>query len=72
MPKINKEMIIADIIKVDMGLVPILMRSGMNCVGCPAAQHESLEQAASVHGMDCESLVEEMNVYLETLGNVVE
>jgi len=65
MATVTKEMLIADIIRIDRGLVPILMSHGMNCVGCHSAQHESLEQAAVVHGMDADALVEEMNVFLQ-------
>ena len=72
MERVKKEMLISEVIKVDRGLVPILMKRGMNCVGCPSAQYESIEQAAQVHGMDIEELVEEMNVYLNTRGAVVE
>lgn len=72
MERIKKSMVISDIIKIDRGLVPILRNHGMNCVGCPSAQHETLEQAAAGHGMEIDSLVEEMNVYLDTRGAVVE
>jgi len=72
MTRINKEMLISDIINVDRELVPILMRRGMNCVGCPSARFESLEQAAQAHGMDVDELLDEMNVYLNTRGAVVE
>ena len=72
MERIRKEMIIAEIIGVDRGLVPILRNHGGNCVGCPSAQHETLEQAATTHGMDVEALVEEMNVYLNTRGAISE
>ena len=66
MERISKDMIISEIIGVDRGLVPILRNHGMNCVGCPSAQFETLEQAAATHGMDAKALVEEMNVYLNT------
>jgi len=72
MARINKDMIIAEILHVDTGLARILRQHGMNCVGCPSAQGESLEQAAAVHGMDVDGLVEEMNVFLSTQGAVVE
>lgn len=64
MASINKEMTIAEIIRIDTGIIPILMNSGMHCVGCPSAQGESLEEAAMVHGMDIEALVTEINNYL--------
>ena len=72
MERIRKDMIISEIISLDMGLVPILRNHGMNCVGCPSAQFETLEQAATTHGMDVESLIEEMNVYLNTRGAISE
>ena len=72
MERIGKDMIISEIIGIDRGLVPILRNHGMNCVGCPSAQFETLEQAAVTHGMDADSLVEEMNVYLNTRGAISE
>lgn len=63
--RVNKEMIIADMLQIDPGIAPILMASGMHCIGCPSAQGESLEQAAMVHGLDAEELVTTVNKYLE-------
>ena len=57
MAKISKDMIIADIVKMDQNIIPILMREGMHCIGCPSAQGESLEEAALVHGMNPDVLV---------------
>ena len=68
MAKVTKDMIIADILKIDMGIAPILLNSGMNCVGCPAAKGETLEEAAVVHGMNADTLAEEINAYLEAQG----
>ena len=65
MESVNKEMLISELLQIDRGLAPILMSHGMNCVGCPSAQHESLEQAATVHGMDVNKIVEEMNEFLQ-------
>lgn len=64
MATITKDMIISDIIAVDTGLVPVLMGAGMHCVGCPSAQGESLEQAAMVHGINPDELVDALNNYL--------
>ena len=36
---------------------PILMEIGMHCLGCPSSQMESLEEAAMVHGIDADLLV---------------
>ena len=39
----------------------ILLNSGMHCIGCPASQMETLEEACEVHGIDVEDLVEKLN-----------
>lgn len=64
MMTVSKDMVIAQIIRMDQGLIPILMNSGMHCVGCPSAQAETLEEAAMVHGMDADKIVKDMNEYL--------
>mgnify|MGYP001696503298 CR=1 FL=1 len=42
----------------------ILMQEGMHCIGCPSAQGETLEEAAMVHGLDADLLVDQINDYL--------
>ncbi|MBR2703850.1 MAG: DUF1858 domain-containing protein [Clostridia bacterium] len=39
----------------------ILLAAGMHCLGCPASQAETLEEACDVHGIDVEELVKELN-----------
>ena len=68
MAKAVKEMLIGDLLRLSEGIAPILLRAGMNCVGCPSARAESLEQACEVHGMEPEGLLEEINLLLETEG----
>lgn len=64
MAKISKDIIIADLLQVDPNIVAILMRAGMHCIGCPASQGESLEEASLVHGIDPDLLVDQINDYL--------
>ena len=64
MRKISKDMIIADLVTIDPNIVVILMRDGMHCIGCPSAQGETLEEAAMVHGLDVDLLVDQINDYL--------
>ena len=61
---INKDMIIADMLKIDPGIAAILMASGMHCIGCPSAQGETMDEAAMVHGMNADELVVNVNEYL--------
>lgn len=62
--KITKDMTIAQIIQTDQNIIPILMDAGMHCIGCPASQGESLVEAAAVHGIDVDRLVEDINQFL--------
>ena len=59
--QISKDMLIGALIQMDDCIAPILMRAGMHCLGCPSAQMESLEEAAMVHGIDADLLVEKIN-----------
>lgn len=70
MAQINKDMLINDIIDIDPGNAAILMAAGMHCIGCMAASGESLEEAAAVHGLDADELVNDINEYLEKKANV--
>lgn len=64
MAKVNKNMLIGQLITLDPNIIPILMRAGMHCIGCPSAQMESLEEAAMVHGLDADILVQQINDFL--------
>ena len=61
MAQITKDMTIGEIIRIDQGVIPILMEAGMHCIGCPSAQGETLEEAAMVHGMDVDALMKAIN-----------
>ena len=39
----------------------VLMGIGMHCLGCPASQAESLEEACAVHGVDVDEVIEEID-----------
>ena len=38
-----------------------LLEAGMHCLGCPASQAETLEEACDVHGINVDELVEKLN-----------
>ncbi|MCD7745098.1 MAG: DUF1858 domain-containing protein [Lachnospiraceae bacterium] len=62
---ITKDMTIGEVLEIDSGLAPVLMAGGMHCIGCPASQMESLEEAAMVHGIDLDLLLIRLNTYLK-------
>ena len=69
MTRITKDTTIGEAIQYDAGIVSILMGAGMRCVGCPSSAGETLEEAAMVHGMDCDELVTKINEYLANKAN---
>ena len=62
--KVTPDMTIGELIRLDENIVPILMRAGMHCIGCPSAQGESIAEAAMVHGLDAQVLEDQINDYL--------
>lgn len=61
---VTADMIIGDIIMIDEGIAPILMNSGLHCLGCAMASGESLAEACVVHGLDCEAVLKAINDFL--------
>ena len=59
--KIEKDTKIGDLVEKAPEKVDILLQAGMHCLGCPASQAETLEEACLVHGIDVEELLEELN-----------
>ena len=59
--KIEKTMLIGELLNKYPEKADILLEAGMHCLGCPAAQGESLEEACAVHGIDVEALVTKLN-----------
>ena len=62
---VTKETIIGDVVNADPNVAPILMASGLHCLGCVLASGETIEEASMVHGIDPEALVTELNTYFE-------
>ena len=60
MSEITKETLIGEALRIKPEIAPVLMGMGMHCLGCPASQGESLEEAAMVHGMDVDELMSQI------------
>lgn len=54
-------MLIGEIIAVNPSLVDVLTACGMHCIGCPASQMESIEDACAVHGLDVDDVLAKLN-----------
>jgi hybrid cluster-associated redox disulfide protein len=62
--KITKKTNINELLMKKPELAPLLLSSGMNCIGCPIAKVENLEDACRAHGMSAEQIdkfVEQLN-----------
>ena len=68
MTQITKTTKIGELMNIFPECAPILMEIGMHCLGCPSAQMESLEEAAMVHGIDADLLVEKINAAMKAAG----
>ena len=58
---IKKDMTIGELLEVAPEKADILLEAGMHCLGCPASQAETIEEACEVHGIDAEELIKKLN-----------
>jgi len=66
MARVSKSTMIGELLQIDADVAPILLNIGMHCLGCPSSQMETIEEAAMVHGIDADDLVEEINTFLDS------
>ena len=59
--KITKDMIIDDVIQLDSRLGDVFLGFGMHCIFCHMGMEETVEEAAYVHQVDVDFLVEKLN-----------
>lgn len=59
--KIEKTMTIGELLEVAPEKAEILLNAGMHCLGCPASQGETIEEACMVHGIDVDELINLLN-----------
>jgi hybrid cluster-associated redox disulfide protein len=59
--KIEKTTTIGEILENAPEKADLLLEAGMHCLGCPASQMETIEEACEVHGIDADELVEKLN-----------
>lgn len=68
---VTKDIKIGELLMMDQdngfAVAEVLMNAGMHCVGCPASQGETIEEAAMVHGIDPDKLIEDVNNYFDNL-----
>ena len=65
---VTKDTIIMDVLRMDEGTAKFFFEIGMQCIGCPSASGESIAEAAMVHGVNPDELVNKINDYLASVG----
>lgn len=65
--RITKNTTIGELLQTVPEMADILTNIGMHCLGCPSSQRETLEQAAAVHGMDADDLVDDLKGFMEEM-----
>jgi hybrid cluster-associated redox disulfide protein len=58
---ITKEMPIGDVVRKYPKTIEVFMRHGLHCIGCAVAAFESIEEGATVHGIEIEALMADLN-----------
>ena len=59
--KFDKNTVIGELLEKAPEKAEILLNAGMHCLGCPASQMETLEEACNVHGIDVEEVLAKLN-----------
>ena len=60
----TKTMQIGELLRLNPNVKEVILGYGLHCFGCPMSQMETLEQAAAVHGVDADLMVEKINEFL--------
>lgn len=64
MAQVTKDTMIGELLNINENVAPILLEIGMHCLGCPSSQMETIEEAAMVHGIEPNALVNKINDFL--------
>ncbi|HEY3374966.1 MAG TPA: DUF1858 domain-containing protein [Candidatus Aquicultor sp.] len=62
---ITKDMTIADCVENYPETVEVFHRFGLACFGCAVSRLENLEQGAALHGINPDTLVDELNAVVK-------
>ena len=64
MAQVTKSTMIGELLQINANIAPVLLNICMHCLGCPSSQMETIEEAAMVHGIEPDALVNEINQFL--------
>lgn len=61
MSKITGKESISEVVEKHPEAAEVFMKHGMHCLGCAAANFESIDEGCAAHGIDSKKLVEDIN-----------
>ena len=59
--EIKADMTIGELLEKAPDKADILLEASMHCLGCPASQAETIEEACEVHDIDVDELLKKLN-----------
>lgn len=63
---IDKNMPIIEVAQKHPEILPVFQKYGLGCLGCMAAQFETLEQGLNAHGINVDSFMKDANEALNS------
>lgn len=62
--KITKDTLLSDLLEIDESVGDVLAGFGLSCVTCPMHEMDTIQDAADVHDLDVDLIVEKLNELL--------
>ena len=59
--KISEKSNLLEVVQKHPETAEVFMKHGLHCIGCMAAQYESIGEGAKAHGIDVKKLVKDLN-----------
>jgi hybrid cluster-associated redox disulfide protein len=59
--RITGDMRIGDVVREHPETVNVFLQHGLGCVGCAIAHFENVREGAQAHGIDVDTLIEDLN-----------
>jgi hybrid cluster-associated redox disulfide protein len=69
MEQITREMPIGDVVQTYPQTIEVFLKHGLMCFGCAIARFENIEQGATAHGINVDTLIKDLNAAVPQSNN---
>lgn len=69
MEQITKEMPIGEVVQNYPQTIEVFLKHGLMCFGCAIARFENIEQGAMAHGINVDTLIQDLNAAVPQSNN---